>query len=164
MKASARITLDTKNEFWVMWKSELHEIGSWHIIFPLPYSGWVFLRLLTDGGGPKRSPLPKIYHTYPRMIKIGAVILYLKKIQKKKDSRDTPLEFCWHQHFLLEISTLCYIKKYRFRLHFDALFQFLLSFFESLKIVLINMVIILMMSAKMAALGKNTFKIKGILN
>ena len=86
------------------------------------------------------------------------------KIQQRYKSRDTPLEFCWHQHFLLEISTLCYIKKYRFRLHFDALFQILLSFFESLKIVLINMVIILMMSAKMAALGKNTFKIKGILN
>ena len=30
----------------------------------------------------KAFPLPKICHTYPTMMKLGAVIPYLKKIQK----------------------------------------------------------------------------------
>ena len=46
------------------------------------------------GGG-----LPKICHTYPTMIKRSTVILCLKKVQKIYESRDTPLELCWHQHF-----------------------------------------------------------------
>ena len=33
------------------------------------------------------------------MMKLGTVIPYLKKIQKTYESRDTPREFCWHQHF-----------------------------------------------------------------
>ena len=52
--------------------------------------------------------------------------------------------------FSLEISKFCYIKKYRYRLQFDTKFQILLTFLEFLKIVLINMVTILMMSAKVA--------------
>ena len=109
--------------------------------------------------GGKKAPLPKICHTYPTMIKLGALIPYLKKIQKTYKSRDTPLEFCWYQHFLLEISKFCYIKKYRYRLYFDTLFLILLTFFESWKIFLINMVTILMMSAKMATLGLLKIKV-----
>ena len=45
-------------------------------------------------GEPKRPPLPKISHTYPRMMKLGKVIPYLKKIKKIYESRNTPLEFC----------------------------------------------------------------------
>ena len=71
-------------------------------------------------GGRKRTPLPKICHTYPTMMKLGSVIPYLKKIQKLYESRDTPLEFCWHQHFLPEISKFCYIKKYRYRFQLDT--------------------------------------------
>ena len=45
-------------------------------------------------GGPKKlPPLPKICHTYPTMMKVGTVILYLKKIQKIYESRDITLEF-----------------------------------------------------------------------
>ena len=55
--------------------------------------------------------------------------------------------------FSLEISKFCYIKKYRYRLHFDTWFLTLLTFLESLKIVLINLVTILMMSAKVVSLG-----------
>ena len=55
--------------------------------------------------------------------------------------------------FLTEISKFCYIEKYRYRLYFDTLFLILLIFFESRNIFLINMVIILMMSKKMATLG-----------
>ena len=38
------------------------------------------------------SPLSKIYRTYRTMMKLGTVIPYLKKIKKKKKSRDTTLE------------------------------------------------------------------------
>ena len=39
--------------------------------------------------------------------------------------------------FSLEIGKLCYIKKYRYRLHFDTKFLILLDVTESLRIVLI---------------------------
>ena len=51
------------------------------------------------GGNPKRPPLPKICRTYPTIMKLGTVIPYPKKIHKIYESRDTPLDFCWHQYF-----------------------------------------------------------------
>ena len=74
------------------------------------------------GGGERRQkvPSPKICHTYPTMMKIGTLIPYLKKIQKIYKVRDTLLEFCRHQYFSPEISKFYYIKKYRYRLHFDT--------------------------------------------
>ena len=72
------------------------------------------------GGRKDTPPLPKICHTYPTMIKLATIIPYLKKIQKIYEWRDTPPEFCWHQHFSLEISKFCYIKKYKYRLYFDT--------------------------------------------
>ena len=59
-------------------------------------------------------------------------IPYLKKIKNIYESCDTPLEFCWHQHFFPEISKFCCIKNYRHRLHFDTQFLILLTFLESL--------------------------------
>ena len=47
--------------------------------------------------GGKKDPLPKICHTYPTMMKLGSVT---KKIEKLYESCDTPVEFCWHQHFI----------------------------------------------------------------
>ena len=111
------------------------------------------------GCGGKKSPLPKICHTYLTMMKLGTVIPYLKKIQKIYESHDTPREFCWHSIFSWKISKFCYIKKYRYRLHFDTWFLILLIFIESLKIVLINIVTILMMSAKMATPGLRKIKV-----
>ena len=49
-------------------------------------------------------------------------------------------------NFSSEISKFCYIRKNRYRLHLVHV----LSFFESLKIFLINMFTILMMPAKLA--------------
>ena len=43
--------------------------------------------------GMQRCPLPKIYHTYPTMMKLSTVILYLTKIQNIYKSRDTPIRF-----------------------------------------------------------------------
>ena len=122
---------------------------------------WFIINPIQDGlfrdcsrmGGAKRSPLPKICYIYPTMMKLGTVIPYLKRIQKLYESRDTPLDFCWHQHFLPEISKFCYIMKYRYRFHLDTWFLILLTFLESLRIILINVVTILMISAKMATPG-----------
>ena len=44
------------------------------------------------GGGAKRPPSLKI--TNPPMMKLGTAILYLKKIQKIFESRDTSPDFC----------------------------------------------------------------------
>ena len=61
--------------------------------------------------------------------------------------------------FSQEISKFCYIKKYGYRFHFSTWFLIILTFLESLKIVLINMVTILIMSAKMATPGLLKLKI-----
>ena len=50
------------------------------------------------GGEAERLPLPKICHRYPTMMKIGAVIPYLKKIQQIYKSRDI---FTGNQQILL---------------------------------------------------------------
>ena len=55
--------------------------------------------------------------------------------------------------FLPEISKFCHIKKYKYRFHLGTSFLILLTFHESLRIVLINMVTILMNSAKIATPG-----------
>ena len=110
------------------------------------------------GKGVKKPPLPKICHTCPTIMKLSTVIPYLKKIQKIYESRDTPLIFADISIFTREISKFCSFKKYRYRLHFGTQFL-ILTFFESLKIVLINMVTILMMSGKMATLGLLKIKV-----
>ena len=61
-----------------------------------------------------------------------------------------PLSSADISNFSTEISKFCYIKKYMYRLQFDAKFLILLTFLEYLKIVLIKKVTILMMSAKTA--------------
>ena len=49
--------------------------------------------------GGQKDPLPKICHTNSTMMRLGTVILYLKKNQKIYKSHDTPLKFCWLQYF-----------------------------------------------------------------
>ena len=61
--------------------------------------------------------------------------------------------------FSPEIKKFYYMKKYRYRLHFNRKFLILLTFPESLKIVLIKMVTILRMSAKMTTLGLLKMKV-----
>ena len=55
--------------------------------------------------------------------------------------------------FSPDISNFCNIKKYKYRLHVNTYFAILLTFKRFLKVVLINMVVILMMSVKLANLG-----------
>ena len=50
--------------------------------------------MLTEGGMSKAPPtLPKIFCTYPVMMKHGTVIPYPKMIQKIHKSCDSPLGF-----------------------------------------------------------------------
>ena len=99
----------------------------------------------------QKAPFPKICHAYPAMMRLRTVIPYLTEIKKIRESRDTPLSSA--DNVLPEISKFCYIKKYMYRLHFDTKFRILLTILESLKIVLIEKVRILMMSAKMSTPG-----------
>ena len=66
--------------------------------------------------------------------------------------------------FSREIRNFCYIKKYIYILNFDTEFLILLFLFESLKVILINIVAIWKMSPKLATLGLlkiTVFWIKG---
>ena len=49
--------------------------------------------------GAQSFALRKTCHAYPRVMKLRTVTSYIKKIQKTYKSRDTSLEFCWHQYF-----------------------------------------------------------------
>ena len=69
-----------------------------------------------------------------------------------------PLSSADISNFSPEISKFCYINKYMYRLNFDKKFLILLTFLESLKIV-IKKVTILMMSAKMATPGLLKIKV-----
>ena len=73
-------------------------------------------------GGAKRSPLPKIGHTYPAMMKLGMVIPYLtlRSFKKYMNHVTNSLSSADISIFSSEISKFCYIKKYRYRLHFDT--------------------------------------------
>ena len=112
------------------------------------------------GGGPKRPSLPKICCIYHTMMKLGTLIPLIPKGDPKT------IWVTWHtplvlltSAFLPENSKFCYIKKYKYRFHLDIKLLILLTFLESLRIVLINVVKITMMSAKMATSGLLEIKI-----
>ena len=110
----------------------------------------------------KPPPLHKICHTYPTMMKLSTVTSYLKKVQERFESRDTPLEFCWHHHFFSENRKFAISRNTDIDCNLIHKFLFYLTFLELWKIVLINMVTIFMMSAKMVTPG--LLKIKGFWN
>ena len=66
--------------------------------------------------GAQKCPLSKICHTHPTMMKLGTVILYLKKIHKNINHVTHPL-------------SSAEIEKYNYRLQFNTLFLILLNFF-----------------------------------
>ena len=82
------------------------------------------------------------------MMKLDKVMPYLKQIQKYKNHKIHFFSTADITIYSAEITNFCYTKKYRYRLHFNSSFLIFLTFFESLKIVLINMAAIPMMSAK----------------
>ena len=70
-----------------------------------------------------------------------------------------PLSSTDISNFSPEISKFCYIKKYMYRLDFDTKLLILLTFLESIKIVLKKKVAILVTSAKMTTPGLLKIKI-----
>ena len=111
-------------------------------------------------GEPKRAPFPKTCHTSHNGETWHSYTL------PKEDLKI--IWITWHTHWVLLKSAFSHLKSAnfaiprniaRYRLHFGTLFLILLIFFESLKIVLINMVTILMMSAKMATVGLIKIKV-----
>ena len=70
------------------------------------------------GGVAKGSPLIKICNTYPTMMKLGTVIPYVEKIPKVCESRDTPSEFCWHQHFFARNQQILLYQKIQVQIAF----------------------------------------------
>ena len=117
-------------------------------------SGWAFSGLLTDGGEGQKGPLPKICHRYLTLMKLGTVTPYLKKIQKIYESRDTIPEFCWHEHFFTGNQQFLLYQEIQIQIGFWYIisncfnFSWVFKYFFS-----INLVIIMMMSAKMATPG-----------
>ena len=73
------------------------------------------------GWGEQKSPLPlpKICRTYHAMVKLGTVIPYIKKIKKNMNLVTHPFSSADISTFSPEVSKVCHIKKYRYRLHFD---------------------------------------------
>ena len=66
----------------------------------------------------KRGPLPyKICHTYPTMMKLGTTLL---KEDPKIMNVKHLLSSAGISIFSLEISNFCCIRKYKYKLHFDA--------------------------------------------
>ena len=102
--------------------------------------------LLTDGGR-KKTPLPKICHRYPTMMKPG--ILYLTQGRSKKYMNHVthPLSSAGISIFS---TALCCVKMY---ISFWYKISNFFNFFESLKMVLVTIDTILMMLRKMPRLG-----------
>ena len=109
----------------------------------------------SHGWGCKKVPLPNICHTYPAMMKLGSVILYLKKIHKTYRSRDTP--------WVLLASAIFHWKSATFVIprntDIDYILIILSNILVSFKAVLINMVAIFMMSVKLATLSLSKIKL-----
>ena len=55
-----------------------------------------------------KSPLPKICHTYPTMMKLGTVIPYLRRIKKKMNHMTQPLSSSEINIFSPKIKILFY--------------------------------------------------------
>ena len=103
-------------------------------------------------GGAKRSPLPKITYIL-QWWNLAQLYLTERRLEKYINHVTHPLSSADISIFSPEISTFCYTKKYRYRLHFGTKFLILLTFLESLKIFFNKLVIILMMLAKVATPG-----------
>ena len=72
------------------------------------------------GSGAEKPLFSKICHISFRIMKLSKVITYLKKIQKNIIHVNYSLSYADITMFSPEISNFCFIKKYRYRLHFNT--------------------------------------------
>ena len=98
-------------------------------LFRMAFSG-----LLTDGGGGTAKRPPSLKSVTPIVQWWNLAQLYLTQGRSKKYMNHVTysLSSADISSFSQEINKFSYIKKYRYRLHFDALFLFILTFLESL--------------------------------
>ena len=68
------------------------------------------------GSGCKNDPLPKICRKYPTLMKLSTIIPYLTNINHVTH----PLSFADISIFSPKIGNFCYIKKCKYRLHFNT--------------------------------------------
>ena len=115
--------------------------------------------MVGGGGSAKMAPSLKSVTHILQWWNMAQLYLTWRRPKKYMNHVTLPPGFCWHQHFLPEISKFCYIRKYRYRFHFCKKLEILLTFFEYLKKFLINVVTILIMPAKLATLGLLKIKI-----
>ena len=106
-------------------------------------------------GAAKRLPSLK---SVTSMMHLAQLYLTYGRCENYMNHKTYSLRFADISIFSPEISRFCYIKKYRYRLHFDTYFLILLTFL----FFLVNMVTILMMPAKMT--NPDLFKIKEFWN
>ena len=92
-------------------------------------------------------------------MKTGTVIPYLKKIQKIYKSRDTSLELCWDQNFFTRNCQILLHQEIQIQIGFWYINSNSFNFSGVFIIVLINMVTILLISAKMGTPGLLTIKV-----
>ena len=81
------------------------------------------------------------------------------KVQNIYGSRDTPFYFCWHQHFFTRNKEILLYQEMQIYIAFWYIISNSFNLFWSLKIVLINAITNLIMSAKMATLVVLNIKI-----
>ena len=108
----------------------------------------------------------EICHTHPTLMKLGTVIAYLREIQKLHESLVHPLISADINIFWPKISNFSYIRNFRYRLHFNEKYLDLLTFLESLRVILVNVIELLIMSAKVTTLDllkKIMFEIKNMM-
>ena len=85
--------------------------------FPLA----LFRRIIfgaAHGWGQHKCPHPEICHTYRTMMKLAIVIPSLKKIYKLYEPRDTPTEFCWHQHLFTGNQQMLFYQEIQIKIEF----------------------------------------------
>ena len=100
------------------------------------FTSWALLTLFRmglfgtahGGGGRGKKNLPKICHTY-LIMKLGTVIVYLKKIQKIYESRVKPLDFCWHQHFFTGNHQILLCQEIQIKIPFWCVNSYSFNFF-----------------------------------
>ena len=112
--------------------------------------GWV---------GLKRSPIYKICHTYPKMMKLGTIIPYPKKIQKIYESCGICLEFSSHQHFFTRHQQILLYHEMQIEIVFWFIFPIYFNFSSVFIDCSKNMVKILIMSARVATANFPKIKI-----
>ena len=123
-----------QNECWILPVFRIIQIM-------LPYSGWAFLGLLTDlGGTGAKSALPLNNMSHTSYIDETQHSYTLPKEESKKYINHVTHPLTHISIFSPKISNFQYIRKYRYRLHFNAYIPDLTNSFESSKIFLVSMV------------------------